>query len=473
MTGKRKQKALLLIAFSLLCGCATFKSKPLQPAKTASSFEARTLRSAGLEGFIVKNLKGKKEALPELTWPPGTWDLKLLSLAALYYHPDMDVARARWGVREAGVITAGARPNPGAALTPQYHANPGGLAPWTLMLSLDIPVETAGRRGYRIARARHLSAAARMEIAETAWKVRSRLRKSLLRLFGFTRKELLLKEQYSAQDGIVQIYEQRLAAGQVSGFALTSERIARDKTALALSRAAGGTAQARAGLAESLGIPSSALKGIDISFEGLERVSASLYSADVRREALTGRADVLAKLEEYEAAQSALQLQIARQYPDVRLGPGYSWDQGDNEWSLGLVLELPVLNRNEGPIAEARAGRKQAAAEFTALQARVIGEIDRAFVGYNASLQNLKAADSLVSAQRENLEVTALRVKAGQEDRLALLLATQGLISAELSRLDALLSAQESVGRLEDAVQRPLNDPAAFPRGATPDEANR
>ena len=51
------------------------------------------------------------------------------------------------------------------------------------------------------------------------------------------------------------------------------------------------------------------------------------------------RADVRGALAEYAASQSALQLEIANQYPDLHLGPGYGWNTGnagDNKWSLGV-----------------------------------------------------------------------------------------------------------------------------------------
>ena len=58
-------------------------------------------------------------------------------------------------------------------------------------------------------------------------------------------------------------------------------------------------------------------------------------------------------LADYAASQSALQLEIAKQYPDLHLGPGYELDQTDNKWSLGISLDLPILNHNQGPVAEA------------------------------------------------------------------------------------------------------------------------
>jgi outer membrane protein, heavy metal efflux system len=458
----------LLPAIALLAGCTTFNAKPLNPSSTAAAFEGRSLNNTGLRKYIEKHFH--QDITP---WPPASWDLAMLTVTAFYYHPDLDVARAAWELREAGITTAGERPNPAAGFTPQYHANPAGLTPWTLTFFVDIPVETAGKRGYRIAGAKHLSAAARMEIANTAWQVRSRLRRDLLSLYGLIQKERILREELSLQERVVRIYRERLAAGEDSRFALTSSLIVLDKTTLFLSRTRKDEVQARVDLAASMGVPVDALRGIDISFRSMAKVDAGLYSEEIRREALLNRADILAKLAEYEAAQASLRLEIARQYPDIHLGPAYAWDQGDNEWSLGAALTLPVFNRNQGPIAEARARRKEKAAEFIALQTRVIEDADRAFEGYNASLKVLETADSLLSRQKKKIEAAKARFGAGQTDSLALMEAGQELISARLSRLEALIMAQTAVGSLEDAVQRPLNSIDGLPPDAMPGKAER
>jgi outer membrane protein, heavy metal efflux system len=451
----------IFAALALLAGCATFHARPLNPSSTASEFEARTLTDKGLEDFIGKHLNG--EVRP---WPPATWDLEMLTLTAFYYNPEMSVARARWETKEADVITAGRIPNPKAGFIPMYHGNPGGLPPWTLTFAFDIPVETAGRRGYRIAAARHLSLAALLEINNTAWHIRSRLRRRFLALYGILQKKRLLEKQKLVLSDIVGLYRQRLAAGEVSSFALTSSVIELDKTVLSLSSAKREAAQAWQGLAGSIGLPAGSLNGVNISWDGMERVNAALYSPLVRRQALLGRTDIHAELEQYEAAQSQLRLEIAKQYPDINLGPGYSWDQGDNEWSLGLTVIAPLFNHNQGPIARARAHRKEVAAQFKALQARVIGEIDAAFRGYEDSLKDLRAADSILAGLHRQLEAVKYRLGAGLADKLALLNARLEIVKAQLARLDALIIAQESVGRLEDAVQRPLNRQDIFPEKA-------
>lgn len=450
---------LLFVSTALMVGCVSFHPKPLSPSETASAFEARTLDDPGLKKFMEQNLH--HEVMP---WPPTAWDINALTLVAFYYHPDLDVVRAKWGVAEAGVITAGGRPNPNIGLSPQYNVDAAtGLSPWTLGLTLDIPVETAGKRGYRVAQAKHRSEAARLNIAAMAWQVRSRLRASLLNLYAAKQAEPILKKQQAIQEEIVQLLEERLAVGEASQPDVTQAHISLDQTRLLLLEAQKQHAEARVQLADAMGLPVDALNGLEIAFDFLDRLSQDLPSQDIRRQALLNRPDILSALAEYAASQSALQLEIARQYPDIHLGPGYAWDQGDSKWSLGFSISLPVLNRNEGPIAEAEAQRKETAARFTALQARVIGEIDRALAGARVARKKLETTEALLSDRKDQYETAQAMFDIGESDRLALLSAQLELGSTALSRVDALVKAQQSLGLLEDSVQRPFDGLGSSP----------
>ena len=159
---------------------------------------------------------------------------------------------------------------------------------------------------------------------------------------------------------------------------------------------------------------------------------------------------------EYAASQSALRLEIARQYPDIHLGPGYQYDQGDHKFSLSVTAELPLLNQNQGPIAEAEARRAAAAARFVALQAKVIAEIDRAVSGYRVSQETLSTLESLAASQKKQSEVAAAQFKVGAADQLDLLNAQIELGASELLQLNGRVKLQQSLGALEDAVARPI-----------------
>ena len=181
----------------------------------------------------------------------------------------------------------------------------------------------------------------------------------------------------------------------------------------------------------------------------------------VERAGVAMFAHVRGALAEYAASQSALQLEIAKQYPDLHLNPGYELDQTDNKWSLGVSLELPVLNHNQGPVAEAKAKRQEAAAHFLTVQSTAIAEIDSALAGYNAALQKSATATALLDDLRKQLDSARAQAQAGETEPLTLANAEAEYAAGAQNQLDAVVKAQSALGQLEDAVQSPLTMPPA------------
>ena len=456
-----KITAIPYLVVVLLSSCASFEPQPLLPADNIASYESRTLDNPELQAFIQKNIQHELTA-----WPLPEWDFDLLTLAALYYHSDLDLARAKWNVAQAGITTAGMRPNPGINVNAQRNADaPGGTSPWTLGLNLDIPVETAGKRGYRIDQAHYLSEAARLAIASTAWHVRSRVRSTLLDLYYAQQAQTVLLQQQNLQQNNVALLEHRLALGMASQPEVTQARIALHQTTLAFNEAQKLQVEARAKLAFSLGVSSKTIENMSISWDIFTRIPA-LPAMDVRQQALLSRPDILSALAEYAASQSALQLEVARQYPDLHLGPGYSWDAGAHKWSLGLSLTLPIFNQNQGPIAEAKARRLQAMANFNATQTRALSEIDAGLAGYQFVQTKLAATDALLAEQNKQLQNMKASFKVGATDKVALLGTQLEMSQIELARIGFLAKTQQALGALEDAVQRPLSAPALLPDAA-------
>ena len=324
-------------------------------------------------------------------------------------------------------------------------------------MSLDVPLETAGKRGHRIAQAEHLSESARLNIAATAWQVRGKVREALLDFSAARQREALLQDQISIQRQILALLDQQIQAGALAGVEAVAFRIALQKMQLDVADAQRDAADARAHLAESIGLPVRALDGVELAMDFPDNPGATnLTSTEIRHEAMLGRADVLAALADYAAAQSALQLEIAKQYPDLHLGPAYQFDQGDNIWTLGLSAELPVLNRNQGPIAEAAARRAESAARFSALQARVLAEIDGAVESYRATEKSLALLQDLAAIQARSRDAIAGQVSAGAAAPLDLLNARLEFAVAEQGRLEARVKRQQALAALENAVQRPI-----------------
>ena len=444
-------KRLSITLLVLLTGCASYTAKPLDPGGQQTALKSRRLDAPEVRQFFERSLG--HEPTP---WPPKTWNIDGLTLAAYSFHPNLDRAQAQRLVAEAAIVTAGARPNPTPRVSFQRNMDaPAGQSPWTNGLSLNVPIETAGKRDYRVEWAKNLAQGAKLREVEAMWQVRSRVRASLLAAYP---TETLVRRQRDLQEGIAQMLERRFAVGFASQPELTQAHLTLNRAMLALRENQKQVAENLARLAAAVGIPAAALQGAKISFDAFAQLPpvSALPPAEVRRQALLSRPDVLAALADYEASQSALQLEIAKQYPDVALGPGYTWDVGQVIWSLGLSLVLPLLNRNEGPIAEAKARREEAATAFLTVQAKALAEVDEALAGYGHAIQMVETAEALLRGQQKAERAAAAAFQAGEADRLAWLSAQYETATAKLARVNALSQAQQTLGRLEDALRRPI-----------------
>lgn len=430
----------------LLAGCAhqTYAPQPLQPTASAEAFNAHSLADAGM---------GAVES----------WDLPTLTQAALRLHPDLAVARAQLKAARAAEISAGQKPNPTVSGNAEHHSRADNVSPWTMTLGIEIPVETHGKREARLEQATALSEAAKLDIALTAWQIRSRLRSRLLDWYAVQEQAAQLQKEADLRGKVVALLEARLKAGMVSGTDLADARLMWLKTQTQLEAESARTGEIRAALAAGIGIPAEALPKANLSLAGFQQETVSASSSDIRIAALLNRIELRKALANYAAAEARLKLEVAKQYPDIFLSPGYLWDQGDKIWSLGLSMVLPLFNKNEGPIAEARAQREVEAQRFNALQAAVIGEQSQAMAAWQSALNETDKARSLVSSQQARLAQTQRQFDAGYTDRLELTTAQLELATAESAVVAAHLKAQRALGALEDAVQQPLDGSAPLP----------
>ncbi|HVC00378.1 MAG TPA: TolC family protein [Candidatus Dormibacteraeota bacterium] len=440
-------------AIALLSGCAVqhYRPAPIVPTETASQLESRSLRDPGLRDYMEKALGHP------VSWPLRQWDLPSLTLAALYFSPQMEIARDRLAAAQGGIVTAGEHPNPSLSLTP------GIPSPWLFDLPLVFPIETHGKRALRIEQAQDLSSAAEMAVAGTEWSVASGVRTALL-AYRMARARLVLSQATErTEDRHVTLLHQRLLAGEEARPPLEAAELALSNLQFAVSVNQGQVATARAALAGAIGVPVDALDGLEMTWPNFGRLPtlASLSPQRIERDAVLNRLDVRAALDQYAAADAALRLQLARQYPNFNIGPGYAFEEGNNYFTVPFSIVLPIRNRNQGPIAQAEALRKEAAANFLAVQTRAIAQSQQALAAYRSALADLHEANRPILNQGRQVQMTRRAVAAGESNHLQL--NTVMLAGAVYSqqRLQALGQAQAALGALEDAVEQPL-DPSAW-----------
>jgi outer membrane protein TolC len=440
----------------MLVGCAVqrYRPVPLTPAQTAAKLESRTLQDDGFQQFM-------KTALGDtVTRPPTNCDLRFLTLAAFYFNPDLAVARAQVETARAGIQTARMRPNP------VLDFSPGIPSPYLMGVGLAFPIITAGKRGYAIQYANNISAQAEFSLAELAWRVRSQVRSALLNYLLDERNAALAQAAEQLQQARLRSASEQLELGEISRPDLETIRGAFLDAQMTLHTVEGRLAPDLATLAAAIGIPLTALEQVQLVWHSLEDMPSLsvLTKNEVRREAVLNRLDVRRALADYQAAQSNLQLEIARQIPNFQLGPGYQYEERQSYFTTSVSIELPIFNHNEGPIAQAEAQRKQAAANLMATQANVIAQCEQAFAQYRANYKVLQAAQAVrANFQRAQVPMAHRTLQAGESDWFSLNNVQLQSSAADKVWIDSVFQTQAAVGQLEDAIQKPLE-----PEDSTP-----
>lgn len=425
--------------------CVQYQPRPISASASAESFSGRSLQDTGLKNFLAE--QGARSS--SKSWTPDR-----LALAAAYFHPEVAVARAEAEEAEAGIVTAAQRPNPVLSFSPEYNSTSSGISPWIITPALDVPIETAGKRAKRIEQSRALAEAARLRVAAKSWDVRSKVHAAMLDLYAARESEALLKEEQALHEEELKRLDAQVKAGETPAFELTQARLSLNRARLALHDVEKKSATARASLAAATGVSSAALDAASLDFSIFSTLPASPGSR-ARKRALTHRADLLAALADYAAAEAALRLEIAKQYPDIHINPGYQLDQTDNQWALGISVELPILNQNRGPIAQAEAKRKTAQAKFEAMQATVFGDIELALAAYRAAQAKAATAAKLTDDAAAQADSAKKMVEAGEISPLELTRRRIEVTAAKLAKQEALQEARVALAALEAAIQVP------------------
>jgi outer membrane protein TolC len=306
----------------------------------------------------------------------------------------------------------------------------------------------------------HLSEAARLRIADAVWLVRGKLRLAMLDVFAAQEALHLLQQQADIEQTIDRQRQQQQVAGEISNTDLLTAQLGLNQTQLAVTAAEKKLADTKIMLAAAIGVPISALTEVELDFSAFAKLPnlAGIPMEKLRQLALRERADVLAALADYAAAQSALQLEIANQYPNIQVNPGYAWDVGVHYWVLGAnALQLPLFHQNQGLIAESEAKRQEVAVRFEALQLRILGEIDRARASLLAMPDRSAIAEQGVHNRQESLRSARTLRQAGELDAHALAVAELELSVAERAQLDVLVESQQALALLEAALRYPMN----------------
>ena len=461
---------MALLGLSLFnAGCATekYQAKPLDPLRISATFLNQDTTSPDFKAYLIT------QGYVEKDLPFTTWGLNELTLCALYHHTKLDVAKAQLALANAAVNTANQKQNSvfGGRAAHSNQAN-GDKSPWAFGLEVEIPFETGNKRAIRVEEAQHLAKAARFDVAEVAWQLRSQIAKDLLRYHENIALQQLLKSDVSTQDALIKMLEKRMQLGALSNTEFSQAKLLQQKTLFALNSEQVKSTEIRAALASDVGLSSEKfnpliLKPLDLDATLVQQAKLTNAPKSLQEKALLNRLDIRRSLEKYAAAEAKIKLEVAKQTPDIALNPGYLFEYGDRIWSLGFSSLLNLLNKNQTLIAEATNLREIEGAQFEALQTSIIGDLNSAYAIYQTSLQQVQQTQSQLFLQLKQQQRLQKQLDAGIADRLTITQSRLNYLLTEQQLLRLQFNCLNAANHIENLMQRPLFDDSKL-NGAKP-----
>lgn len=462
---KQPLRLLLIatVAMSTIAGCANqkYSASPLNVDLINANLIAKDPTDSGFQGFLAKNGITKNHL------PLKHWGINELILAALYFNPKLDVVKSKWAASLASVDTANQSLKSSIDANIAYSNQGGGEPkPWSYGLVFNLPYETSNKRQLRTEQAKQLAEATRIEISQTAWQLRSQINRDLLEIAETSHQTKLLEMELKYHNEMSIMLDKRVRLGLQSNTELAQSKLLQLKTLKSLKHEVTKMPELMENLAADVGLTSEKLNLIPIDMFDIDDVINKQKSIITKLDAfkklqvtaLLNRLDVRAALARYDAAESKIKLELAKQTPDIIFSPGFLFDFGNSIWSLGLSNLLFLFNNNQKLATEAEKLRDIEAAEFKVLQSKIIGDLARTEAVYLASLAEITQSRQLQTAETEYFQRLQKQFDAGNIDRLEL---TQTILSNLYSAQmvhDADFKSIRAGLAIEDVMQYPLYD---------------
>lgn len=473
-----------LLAFSvpaaLVVGCARYQPAPLQPVALAAEFKARRLDDPGLEQFLARHGSTHGAAQADSLWHPRD-----LALVALYYNAELDSARAVLAAARAAKVTAGQRPLPSIGVNAgrAARADEGKTSSWSSMLTTGFTFELGGKRTVRLATARARTLATVLGLENVAWRVALNAEGAATTTAAAERDVINARAERDALTTLLELLRARYTEGSISVADVARAEADVRAATLLLVQAERTRLDARDSLARAVGLP---VERALVPAVLLDSISGCIAIAQrpgmspdsLQSLALHRRLDIGAALADYVVAEDSVRLEVANRYSDLVLAPGFGWNQGVAQWSLGLTLPTLVVNRNRGLLAEAEARRASVAARFEHVQQIAIQDVGAAELECGGAREQVTAADSLVRNSERQLDLAEAAYRRGETGRTEIAIARLAVVralyaqqTAQARNAAAGVSIERAIGGWLTGPSLPFDEVLISPRGV-PDASN-
>lgn len=263
------------------------------------------------------------------------------------------------------------------------------------------------------------------------------------------RRHLVTRDLADINERVVASAQQLFDAGEVGKVDVLRARIERDQALIDLRKADNRLDAAWRRLAAAAGVTELGRRPLAGQPEDVWR---EIPWDDARSSVLSQSPELAAARASVQQAAWRLRLEESRVFPNITVQGIVQYDNavGGTNGNIQATAPLPLFNRNQGAIREARADLTEAQASIDRISLRLERELSLVYERYsNAQFQAKKYADSLLPDARSTLDLVRQGYAAGEIAFIDLLNAQQTYAEVYLAYIDSLRDVWVAISEID------------------------
>jgi cobalt-zinc-cadmium efflux system outer membrane protein len=387
---------------------------------------------------------------------------------SLQNNGDLKALREEKGIRDAGKVRAGLLPNP----TLDFEAGTGALTGSSnensLALGLSQEFFIVGKRDKRLTIAERELDMYRWQLADRERLLRDEVKTAFYDALLAKQRVALAERSIALNRQLLDVTKERLAAGDIPELEMNLVKVELARSEGARIDVAKAMLQIQARLWTLIGLSIGNQPAISGKLDSDISIVKSL--ADLKQLASANRQDLKALEAEKNRGEADVNLAQAESVPNLTAGLVVRRDttsmeiggvEGkDTAYTIGVKLSMPipVFDKNQAGIQEARAKRSSSESRLTTALKNVEREVETAWVSFqNATTVLALYKADIIPQLEENLKLTQEAYRLGEVGILAVIQEQKKFSEVSEGYLTALHDHRTALVKLESAVAAELN----------------
>ena len=393
-----------------------------------------------------------------------TGQVTLTQALALTLKQNPDLAAFSWDVRsaEARVLQARLRPNPELGMQSEdISGSRPGFSHSQTTLQLSQLLELGGKRTARVREATFGRELAKLDYESKRLDILKKTAQAFVEVLSAQERVRLGQENLELTSGLIPDIRKRIVAGKASAVEQTRSEVAVASARIELDQAKRSLITARQHLAAQWG---SAQPKFAQVVGDLEHVTY-LPSLENLSLSLAQNPEIARWEPETDKRQATLRLQQAQAVPNITLSAAPRYIGETREWTsvIGFSLPLPLWNRNQGAILEAKHQLAKADDEKRSAVTRLSSELNDAYQTVARTSNEIHVLkESVLPGAEKAVEAIRQGYEAGRFSYLDVNEARRTLTTARLQYLQALSDYHKAVAEIEALTVQPFDAKSGF-----------